>query len=53
MEKATLLHNGRHLSSENGGKMLKDLGFVENDLILLQGKSTGGKRIKESDVDIM
>lgn len=57
MEKVTLLHNGKYLNKENGSKMLKDLGFVENDLILMQeGKEKekeNVKKIKESDIDIM
>lgn len=53
MDKINLLHNGKYLSRENGSKMLKDLGFNENDFILMQGKSSNVKKIKESDVDIM
>ena len=55
LEKVSLLHNGKYLKREDESKILKELGFIENDLILLQASTKIMKKtnIKESDFGIM
>ena len=55
LEKVSLLHNGKYLKREDESKILKELWFIENDLILLQASTKIMKKtnIKESDFGIM
>lgn len=55
LEKVSLLHNGKYLDRKEDSKTLKELGFIENDLILMQQSTKIMKKanIKDSDIDIM